>query len=90
MKRIFASFLALGLVTGPIMAAPAVAQPRSEQGEARREMMGLCALLPLTGTDLRSPVDGCVTASDACETGLGVSRSVCLSKLGAETEPRMR
>ena len=38
MKRIFASFLALGLVTGPIMAAPAVAQSRSEQGEARREM----------------------------------------------------
>ena len=35
MKRIVASFLALGLVTGPIMAAPAVAQSRSEQGEAR-------------------------------------------------------
>ena len=38
MKRIFASFLALGLVTGPIMAAPAAGQSRSEQGEARREM----------------------------------------------------
>ena len=37
MKRIFASIIALGLVAGPIAAAPAYAQ-RSEQGEARREM----------------------------------------------------
>ena len=38
MKRTLASLLAFGLVAGPIMAAPAFAQPRSEQGEARREM----------------------------------------------------
>ena len=38
MKRIFASLLAFGLVAGPIMAEPAFAQRRSEQGEARREM----------------------------------------------------
>ncbi len=38
MKRIFSSVLALGLVTGRNMAAPADAQPRTEQGEARSEM----------------------------------------------------
>ena len=38
MKRTLASLLASGLVAGQIMAAPAFAQPRSEQGEARREM----------------------------------------------------
>ena len=38
MKRIFASLLAFGLVASPIMAEPAFAQRRSEQGEARREM----------------------------------------------------
>lgn len=38
MTRIFASFLALGLIAGPLVSAPADAQRRSEQGEARREM----------------------------------------------------
>lgn len=38
MKPIFASLLCLGLVAGPVLAAPAEAQRRSEQGEARREM----------------------------------------------------
>ncbi|MEZ5679970.1 MAG: hypothetical protein R3E14_01600 [Erythrobacter sp.] len=38
MKRILASFLAFGLVVGPIAAAPAHAQRSNEQGEARREM----------------------------------------------------
>lgn len=38
MKRILASFLAFGIVAGPIAASPAMAQQRSEQGEARREM----------------------------------------------------
>ncbi|WP_324827958.1 PepSY domain-containing protein [Qipengyuania zhejiangensis] len=38
MKPILASILALGLVVGPILAEPAAAQRRTEQGEARREM----------------------------------------------------
>ena len=38
MKRIATSLLAFGLIAGPIMADPAFAQRRSEQGEARREM----------------------------------------------------
>ncbi len=38
MKPILASILALGLVAGPILAEPAAAQRRTEQGEARREM----------------------------------------------------
>ncbi|MFW2350919.1 PepSY domain-containing protein [Qipengyuania sp.] len=38
MTRILASFLVLGLVAGPLVSAPAAAQRRSEQGEARREM----------------------------------------------------
>ena len=42
MKRVLASLLAFGLVAGPIAAtigpAPAEAQRRSDQGEARKEM----------------------------------------------------
>ena len=42
MKKLLASFLAFGLVAGPIAAtvapAPAEAQRRSDQGEARKEM----------------------------------------------------
>lgn len=38
MKRITASFLALGLAFGTVAAEPAFAQKRSEQGEARKEM----------------------------------------------------
>ncbi|MBY6128292.1 PepSY domain-containing protein [Qipengyuania aquimaris] len=42
MKRVLASMLAFGLVAGPIAAtigaAPAEAQRRSDQGEARKEM----------------------------------------------------
>ncbi len=37
MKHLLASLLAFGLVAGPI-AAPAEAQRRSDQGEARKEM----------------------------------------------------
>ena len=37
----------------------------------------------MCSTDLRSPVDGCITASYACETGLGASRSVGLTAHGA-------
>ena len=43
----------------------------------------------MCGTDLRSPVDGCITASDACETGLGVSRSVGLTAHGASVGAAM-
>lgn len=38
MKAFFTSLLALGLIAGPITAAPAEAQRRSDQGEARKEM----------------------------------------------------
>ncbi|QKG71180.1 PepSY domain-containing protein [Erythrobacter mangrovi] len=38
MKRALASILAFGLVATPLLAEPAFAQQRSEQGEARREM----------------------------------------------------
>ena len=38
MKRLLASFLALGLVAGPLLATPAEAQRRTDQGEARKEM----------------------------------------------------
>ncbi|MCA0909191.1 PepSY domain-containing protein [Qipengyuania gaetbuli] len=38
MKRLLSSFLAVGLVAGPIVAAPLAAQSRSDQGEARKEM----------------------------------------------------
>ncbi|MXO96086.1 hypothetical protein GRI34_06585 [Erythrobacter aquimaris] len=38
MKRLLASFLAFGLVAGPLMATPAEAQRRTDQGEARKEM----------------------------------------------------
>ena len=60
-------------------------RPRELRGEARREIVGLMCLPPQMGTDLRTPVDGCVTASDACETGLGVSRTVDLSEFGRST-----
>lgn len=38
MKRLISSFLAIGLIAGPLLATPAEAQRRSEQGEARKEM----------------------------------------------------
>lgn len=38
MKRLLASFLVFGLVAGPLMATPAEAQRRTDQGEARKEM----------------------------------------------------
>ena len=58
-------------------------RPRALRGAARRELLGIVSLLLMCGTDLRSPVDRCITASDACETGLGVSRSVGLTAHGA-------
>ena len=60
-------------------------RPRELRGEARREIVGLMCLLLQMGTDLRTPIDGCITASDACETGLGVSRTVDLSECGRST-----
>ena len=56
---------------------------------ARREVLGIVSLLIMFGTDLRAPVDGCITASDACETGLGVSRSVGLTARGASVGTTM-
>ena len=38
MKRLLASFLAFGLVAGPLLSTPAEAQRRTDQGEARKEM----------------------------------------------------
>lgn len=38
MKSAFTSIIALGLIASPLLAEPALAQQRSEQGEARREM----------------------------------------------------
>ncbi len=46
MKRLLPSLLAIGLIAGPLVATPAVAQQRSDQGEARKEMRA--------GTILRS------------------------------------
>ena len=51
-------------------------------GRARTEVLGLLCLMPLCCADLGGPIDGLVTASDASEEGLGVSRTVKLSTGG--------
>jgi len=38
MNRAITSILAIGLIVSPLVAEPLLAQQRSEQGEARREM----------------------------------------------------
>ena len=54
-------------------------------GRAKVELLGTLALMPQMGCNLRSPVDSVVTASDASERGLGVSRTVRLSSFGRES-----
>ena len=51
------------------------AGPELWPSEARRELLGLMALLPSAGTDLRSPIDECVTAPAAWEADLRGSQS---------------
>ena len=62
---------------------------RAWPSKARRKLLGLMSLLPSTGTDFRAPIDECVTVSDACETGLGVSRTVGLTVRGTATSEAM-
>ena len=56
--------------------------PRRCCAGARREIVALMGLLPLCAGRFKGAIDGCVTASDASEQGLGVSRSTRLSRLG--------
>ena len=51
-------------------------------GAARRELLGVLMFTPVMGTSLAGEIDSVVTASDATEKGLGVSRSVGLTQRG--------
>ena len=57
-------------------------RPRFMGREAKSEVLGLLLTLSLCGTSIKDAIDPVVTASDASETGLGVSRSVGLSDEG--------
>ena len=57
-------------------------RPRFMGREAKSEVLGLLCTLSLCGTSIKDAIDPVVTASDASETGLGVSRSVGLSDEG--------
>ena len=47
--------------------------------------VGAAGPLPMMGSQLRLPVDAVVTASDASEHGLGLSRTLRLSQFGSES-----
>ena len=59
-------------------------KPRRLSNRARSEVLALLSLLPLCESSFGGGVDPLVTASDASEGGLGVSRSTRLSDVGRE------
>ena len=51
-------------------------------GEVKRELLRFCCLIPLARMDFRTPMDACVTASDASTTGGGVTASSGVTEWG--------
>ena len=50
--------------------------------EVKRELLRFCCLVPLARMDFRTPMTGCVTASDASTTGGGVTASSGVTEWG--------
>eukprot|EP00438_Fugacium_kawagutii_P029614 Skav202657 [mRNA] locus=scaffold1791:57070:68236:+ [translate_table: standard] len=71
-KRLEVAFFALWFLSRPMPHSKVVA-----------ELLRAIALLPLAGTDMRAKVNGCVTSSDASESGGGLC---CSGALTAEGE----